>query len=245
MRNVNWGRALFLTGLLTLVMVVLTSAAPSANAQVCPSWVDPIVCGQEDARNILRGNRQRHEANLAISQIERGIYRAGSYGYFGGYGYPGVGVGGGRISRDIGAGLLGVGIGGLIGGKKGALFGGAAGVGAAELIGHFASRRGGSAAAGPSAGGGQGDFELANDTRYSVDVYLRDQKGREKHLGRLSSGDTWAVEAPKPGEAYHGYVLIPNNSGGLSSDHLYPAPTQNGWMFVEPAEAIAQGGGTR
>ena len=230
---------------LLFVLFALAALAPLANAQVCPSWVDPIVCQTEDTHGILRNNRRQHEANLAMSQIERGIYRAGSYGHPGGYGYPGVGGGSGRVSRDIGAGLLGAAIGGAYGGRKGAIIGGAIGVGGAELIGHFASRRGGSAAAGPSAGGGRGDFELANDMRYSVDVYRRDQKGREKHLGRLSSGDVWAVEAPKPGEAYHGYVLIPNQSGGLSSDHLYPAPTQNGWVFVEPAEAIAQGGGTR
>ncbi|MDO8591850.1 MAG: hypothetical protein Q7R60_02950, partial [bacterium] len=202
--------------------------APLASAQCFEySELGRVLAGPCVQRSILRTHGRINEA----------------YNNYGGYGYSGVGVGGGRVARDIGAGLLGVGIGGLIGGKKGALIGGAVGVGGAELIGHFASRRGGSAAAGPSAGGGQGDFELSNSTRYSVDVYLRGQKGKEKHLGRLSSGDAWAVEAPKPGEAYHGYALIPNQGGGLSSDHLYPVPAQNGWVFTEPPEAIAQGGG--
>lgn len=101
--------------------------------------------------------------------------------------------------------------------------------------------RGGSAAAGPSAGGGRGDFELSNLMRYPADIYFRNQKGKDKFLGRLGSGDTWAVQAPKPGESYYGYTLIPNYNGGLSSDRLYPIPTTNGWAFEEPAEA-AQGG---
>ncbi|MDO8591367.1 MAG: hypothetical protein Q7R60_00375 [bacterium] len=185
----------------------------------------------------------------SIWRVRAGVNEAINIGGYSGVGGGSVGIGGGRVGRDIGAGLLGAAVGGAFGGRKGALIGGAAGVGAAELFGSLAKRRsGGHAAAGPSAGGrgGQGgEFELSNSTRYSVDVYRRDQKGREKYLGRLASGDASIVEAPKPGETYHGYVLIPNNAGGLSSDRIFPAPTTDGWEFREPPEAMAQGGGRR
>lgn len=158
-------------------------------------------------------------------------------GFVGGVGY---GYGGGRVSRDISAGLLGAAVGGAFGGRNGAIIGGIAGVGAAELGGHLMARRGG-AIAGPAAGGRQGrGFELSNSTRFSVEVYLRNQKGEEKYQGRLASGDTWSVKAPKPGEAYLGYALIPDQRGGLTSDRLVPVPTESGWMFVEPQEAAGR-----
>lgn len=163
--------------------------------------------------------------------IDRVLGRSGTYG-------GGVNIGGGRRATVIGGTIAGAVIGGVIGGRRGALIGGGAGFGSTML----ATRRGGSAVAGP-AGGVQSDFQILNSTRYAVEVYRRDSHGKEKYLGRLSSGESWPVEAPKPGEVYHGYALIPNGSGGLSSDEIYPSPATNGWVFSEPAEAIAQEGG--
>lgn len=215
-----------------LLVFVLAGFAPSARAQ----YYGYGVAGQA--------------AQRAIENAALAAHAAANTGYVGGYygGYPSVG--GDRIARDIGVGLFGAGVGGAFGGRRGALIGAAAGVGAAELGGYLMARRGGSAAAGPSAGSGQGDFELSNSMQHPVDVYLRDQKRKEKRdqkrkekfLGRLTPGDSWAVNAPKPSEAYYGFALIPNYSGGLSSDRLVPTPMPNGWVFTEPPEAVAQGG---
>lgn len=121
------------------VLFVLAALAPLANAQVCPPWVDQVSCLQEDAHSIIRNARLRGLRERAISQAIHG------YGYGEGYGYPGiggypVGADSGRVGRDIGAGLLGASVGGAFGGRRGALIGGAVGVGAAELGGYFASR---------------------------------------------------------------------------------------------------------
>lgn len=127
------------TSTLLLVLIVLAVLAPSASAQFCLG--DPIACAQEDARSIVRNSSL---GSLREQAISRAIYGSRRYGYQGGYygasyGYPSVG--GGRIGRDVGAGLLGAALGGTFGGRKGALVGVAAGVGIAELGGYYADRR--------------------------------------------------------------------------------------------------------
>lgn len=138
--------ALFVGFLLGLLFVVMTMVATSANAQVCPSWVDPIVCQQEDTRDILRNNRRQHETNLAINSIERGIYRASSYGYAGGYGYPGVGgVGGqpiGRRERNISLGAaVGLGVYGATGSGRAGIASGAGMFGVLTAVDAIRGRR--------------------------------------------------------------------------------------------------------
>lgn len=216
--KINWSRVLFVSLMGAGAVVFLALVAKSANAQFAGTTCEltPGPCAERMARQ-------------AYAPVDRVLGR-GSYG--------GVVIGGSRRAAVIGSVITGAVIGGALGGRRGAVIGGGVGFGASML-----ATRGGSAAAGPSAGGGQGDFQILNSTRYAVEVYRRDSHGKEKYLGRLASGESWAVEAPRPGEAYHGYVLIPNNSGGLSSDQIYPAPATNGWVFEEPAEAIAQEGG--
>lgn len=163
-----------------------------------------------------------------------------------GYGYP-VGVSGSRAAQVAGSAAMGAGIGATMGaivGRDGrsTAIGAAVGATAFGGIAYAMSRRGGGqAVAGPSVGGGNGEFELSNSTRFSVEVYHRNEKGKEKYVGRLGSGDAWAVKAPKPSEAYHGFALIPNQNGGLTSDRLVPMPSGNGWVFVEPD--FGRGGG--
>lgn len=74
-------RILFVTSILLLLAAVMLMPR-LANAQVCPPWVDPIICQQEDTRDILRNNRRQHESTLVASRLERLIFRGGYYGYY-------------------------------------------------------------------------------------------------------------------------------------------------------------------
>lgn len=112
--------------LITLAVLVV----PLANAQV---YTNPWESGAAQYRTY---------------QISQNIATCGGYcspgpaNPYGGAGYYGgaYGVGGGRVARDVGAGLMGAGIGGAFGGRNGAIVGGIAGVGIAELGGYLASR---------------------------------------------------------------------------------------------------------
>lgn len=143
MRNERIGKVLFVGFLLGLLLTTLLIYASAANAQVCPAWVDPIVCQTEDTRNILRNNRRQHEANLATYQIERLIRRGDYYGYYNGgtfvpmydrYRRP--------ISKREGA-ITGAAIGASIGGAViGNWRGTAAGASGGALLGFLLSGRG-------------------------------------------------------------------------------------------------------
>lgn len=95
-------------------------------------------------------------------------------------------------------------------------------------------QQGPQALAGPAATRYQGGFELNNSMRVSCDAY-----DGSTFIGRMSSGDTWSVTAPR--DRYRCYALIPNRRGSLSSDEVGIDPTDSGWTFVEPV--VAQKGG--
>jgi len=230
--------------LITLVVIAALAATPLATAQVYSDW--DVVNAQYRVRDAIRN------AETCGGYCSPGP--ANPYGVYGAAGYPagiigvlpGVGAGAVGGNRTVNSALVGAGIGAALGavlGRDGrsTAIGATAGAAAFGGVAYATSRRGGNAVAGPSAGGGNGQLELSNQTRFAVEVYHRSEKGKEKYMGRLVSGDAWRVKAPKPGEAYHGFALIPNQNGGLSSDRLVPAPTWNGWVFVEPDFGRGQG----
>src|SRR3989344_391262 len=79
---INYRRVLFLGFLGGLLLVALVISVQSANAQICPSWVDQVSCLQQDAYNIVHNARRQSRANQAVANLERLIFRDGYYGYY-------------------------------------------------------------------------------------------------------------------------------------------------------------------
>lgn len=206
-------------------LIMLAGFVPLANSQVYSPH------GWNSALNrAMAGPTAEYYARRALAPVDYAI----SNGYYGGYGR-----GGGRIGTIVGTAIGGAVIGGMVDGRRGALI--SAGGGALAGVALTASYRGGGhPLAGPSDQRRKGeDFQLANQIRFAVEVYFG-KKGKGKYQGRLASGESWSVKGPKPNEKYSGYALIPNRSGGFSSDEAPIQPTADGWVFVEP-DCVRQG----
>lgn len=117
---------------LFVLFALAVLVAPLANAQVFSNpW--------ESGAAQYRAYRTYHDISTGYGYFSPGPGGIGGFGYSGGF--P-VGLGGGdRIGRDVGAGLLGAGIGGAFAGRRGALVSAAVGIGATELGGYYAGRR--------------------------------------------------------------------------------------------------------